>query len=438
MCSNKYSHKVTELQKMLEEIVTNANDIIRFSQRNTDLNAVRFVEVLVLGWLQKGDASLNDLAEMAESLGITVTGSAINERISQLAVDLLREVLMQAIRHLPTGNRIPIDLLPLFTAVHVTDSTQLGLPKSLYDLFTGGNGDAKVKLQVTIDYLTGDWVALEVMKGKASDQKSALPLTQAIAGSLNLFDLGYFKQERLRDIDRQEAYFVSRYKSRTALYDRETLERIDLDRLLRSFRADEYDGQVLLGGRVKLLLRLVARRLPKKVADARRRKAKKKAKEQGQICSAAYLYLLSWDILVTNLTPEQLTSSQVFELYPIRTQIEWVFRVWKSGLQVHHFGKNWRVERGLCQLYAHLIGILMCHRLTSGWLWHHEREHSFSKCVGIIQSRISQLMQCIKCQWYGAQTWIRRLEESFKQFGRKTKRKKDPSTLQILMDGCLS
>ena len=68
MCSNKYSHKVTELQKMLEKIVTNANDIIRFSQRNTDLNAVRFVEVLVLGWLQKGDASLNDLLTLRSQI----------------------------------------------------------------------------------------------------------------------------------------------------------------------------------------------------------------------------------------------------------------------------------------------------------------------------------------------------------------------------------
>ena len=437
MSHSKCTDKIAEIQKVFEEIVTHINDVCEFSKRNTPLNAERFTEVLVLGWLQKGDASLNDLADFAGELGVTITGSAINERLGQSAVDLLRETLVQAIHQLPTANRIPIDLLPMFTAIHVTDSTQIDLPKSLYDLFTGGNGDAKVKLQVTLDYLTGQWVALEFMKGKASDQKSELPVTQAIAGSLNIFDLGYFKQERLRDIDHQDAYFVSRYKSRTALYDKETLEAIELDRLLQVLPADEYDGQVLLGGRVKLSVRLVACRLSKKVADARRRKAKKKAKEQGQICSAAYLYLLSWDILVTNIPPEQLTLSQIFDLYPIRMQIEWVFRVWKSQLQVDHFGK-WRTHRVLCQLYAHLIGILLCHRFTVGWLWYDGQEHSFSKCVQIIQKRIGGLMQCVKRHWYGIHAWIHRLEDSFKQFGRKTKRKKEPSTLQILREWSLS
>jgi hypothetical protein len=437
MSHSKCTDKIAEIQKVFEEIVTHVNDVCKFSKRNTPLNAERFAEVLVLGWLQKGDASLNDLADFAGELGVKITGSAINERLGQAAVDLLRETLVQAIRYRPAGNPIPIGLLELFTAIHVTDSTQIDLPQSLYDLFTGGNGDAKVKLQVTLDYLTGQWVALEFMKGKSSDQKSDLPLTQAIVGSLNIFDLGYFKQERLRDIDRQDAYFVCRCQSQIALYHYQTCERIELVQHLQSLTANEYDGQMLLGGRVKLSVRLVARRLPKKVADARRRKAKKKYQGQGKTCSATYLYLLSWDILVTNIPPEQLTLSQIFELYPIRMQIEWVFRVWKSQLQVDHFG-NWRTHRVLCQLYAHLTGILLCHRFTAGWLWYDGQEHSFSKCVQIIQKRIGGLMQCIKRHWYGIHAWIHRLEDSFKQFGRKTKRKKEPSTLQILREWSLS
>ena len=36
-------------------------------------------------------------------------------------------------------------------------------------------------------------------------------------------------------------------------------------------------------------------------AAARRRKAKQKAREQGKTCRADYLFLLGWDILLTNL-----------------------------------------------------------------------------------------------------------------------------------------
>ncbi len=437
MSYNKCTNKANEIQKVLEELVIQANDICQFSQRNTELKAERFVQVLVLGWLQKADASLNELAEMAGNLGCKVTGAAIHGRINQVAVTLLGHILMEAIRHSVPYQRLPIGALSSFTAVHITDSTQLSLPKSLEIIFAGGNQNAKMKLQVTIDYLTGQWVALEIEAGKAADRASELPVQQAIGGSLNLFDLGYFKQERLLAIIQQDAYFVSRCQSQVALYHLDTYERIDVVVFLQSMKADQVDTEIRLGSRTKLPIRLVARKLPQSIVDKRRRLAKKKAREQGYTCSASYLYILSWDILITNLSADEWTLNQIFDIYPIRMQIEWVFRIWKSQLQVDYIG-NWRLERVLCQLYAHLIGVLLCHRLTMGWLWHSEREHSFAKCVHIVQQKIEGLMLCIKRQWWGIHAWMRRLDESFDQFGHKTKRKKDPSTLQILRDWSLT
>ena len=434
----KCTNKVTDMQAILEEYVDQANEIIAFSQRETALNASRFVQILVLGWLEKADASLKDLAEMAQEMGITVTDSAIHERINTKAVELLNHVLYQALHRLPTHAQISVGQLTQFTAIRITDSTQLCLPKSLYDVFAGPKGLAKAKLQVTLDYLSGDWVALEIESAKSPDQNSDLPVLQAIAGSLNLFDLGYFKQERLRDIDALGAFFVSRYQSQTAVYDVETDKPIDLVQLLVAAKTDTVDMPVKLGGRVRLPVRLVARRLPQAVADARRRKARKKMRENGKTCSQAYLTLLSWDILITNLSQETWSLNQLFDLYGIRMQIEWCFRVWKSELQVGLFGKNWRPERVMCQLYAHLIGILICHRLTAGWLWRNGQEHSFAKCVQIIQRRITHLMTCIKRSWHGIHAWIHRLEDSFQCFGCKTKRKKEPSTLQIFIQWGLS
>jgi len=162
-----------------------------------------------------------------------------------------------------------------------------------------------------------------------------------------------------------------------------------------------------------------------------------KYRAQAKPCRAAYLALLAWDILVTNIACETATVKQLIACYAIRTQIEWVFRVWKSQLRLDDFG-NWRLERTLCQLYAHLIAILLCHRLTAGWLWYDGQEHSFSRCVQIIQKQSSGLMRCLTRHGYGMLAWLHRIEDSFRQFGRKTKRKKEPSTLHILMQGGLS
>ncbi len=437
MSSQKCNSKAEPLQVMLGEMVQAANHICPFSQRETELNAERFVQTLVLGWLRQADASLNTLAQLAQELGISVTGSAIHERMGEAAVELLGRVLVGALRQGVASRRLPVAAFRVFSAIHVTDSTQVSLPNSLLAEFAGSATDARLKIQVTLDYLTGQWVGAEVVAGKVHDQNSALPRKHAIPGSLNLFDLGYFKQERLRDIAEQEAYFVCRCQSQTALYAPHSDDRIDLVSWLQVLTVNEADWRVDLGSRVRLPIRLVVRRLPQPVADARRRKAKKRYRKDGKTCSQAYLFLLGWDILVTNLAADAWSLTQIFDLYPIRTQIEWLFRVWKSQLCLDHFG-NWRVERVLCQLYAHLIGALLCHRLSAGWHWRKGHEFSLSKCVQIIQSRIADLMTCIARNWHGVKTWQRKLEAAFRQFGRKTKRKKTPSTCQVFMNWSLS
>lgn len=146
-------------------------------------------------------------------------------------------------------------------------------------------------------------------------------------------------------------------------------------------------------------MRLVVRRLAQKAADARRRKAKKRYKKEGKTCSKTYLVLLGWDILITNLSEDEWSLTQIFDLDPIRSPIEWLFRVWKSQLKLDHFG-NWRSERVLCQLYAYLIGILLCQCLSAGWLWRDGQEYSLFKCVQIIQDRIDDLMKCIARNWW--------------------------------------
>jgi hypothetical protein len=144
-----------------------------------------------LGWLRQSEASRNELAQSAQDLGITVTGSAIHERMGTAAIDLLGRVLVAALGQVGPYPRLPNKALATFPAIYVTDSTQVALPKALAPAFVGANRDAMLKLHVTLDYLTGQWIAFEMVDGKSADQSSDLPLKQALAGSLNLFDSPY-------------------------------------------------------------------------------------------------------------------------------------------------------------------------------------------------------------------------------------------------------
>lgn len=437
MSKRQSSQTWAQIQKVLGEDVRIANEWSHFSQRNTPLNAERFVQIMVLGWLKHKGGSLNQVAQAGQALGVCVSGSALHERMDQRAVLLLASVFRLGLSRLHGTVGVDIGQLQRFTAIYVSDSTQISLPDKLACVFRGCQANSSVKLQVVWDYLSGNLAALELDEGRSCDQNSRLHVDEAQAGSLQLFDLGYFKQEYLQQIAAQQAYFVCRYQSQTALYTVNERERFDLLAWLSKMRGSEAQIEVLVGGRSQVALRMVARRLPPMLAQARRRKAYAQAKRQGKPYSSTYLALLDWDILLTNLPTSQWSLAQVFALYPIRTQIEWVFRVWKDHLGVDEIG-NWRVERVLCQLYAHLIAALVCHRLTCAWRWRGSHEFSFAKCVQIIQTAVSDLMRCLARLGWGITAWFRRLEADFQRFGRKSKRRKSPSTAQRLYNWGLS
>jgi len=436
MSRKKSSQLYEGIQKMLVDYARQANEWAQFSQRETAITAETFVQTLVLGWLKKQDASLNELAHAAGELGVAVTGSALHERMGQEGVMLLAGVLKLTLEAMQKAYPLDLTVLQRFKGVYITDSSQIALPAHMASIFRGNQANSMLKLHVTWDYLHGNLAALELVEGRSPDQTCQMPVTHAQAGTLNLFDLGYFKQEYLRDIDEQGAYFVCRYQSQTAVYDPETGMGLALVSWLKTVSVNEVQRRVLLGGRVKWPVRLVARRLSQQAAAARRRKAKHKARQQGKTCSAAYLFLLGWDILVTNLKETAWSLAQIFDLYPLRFQIEWLFRIWKDQLGVDELG-DWRVERVLCQLYAHLLAALLTHLLTAPYRWT-EVEYSFAKCVHIVQSAVTGLMRCLARAGWGFAAWLQRLEEDFRSFGCKTKRRKSPSTVQIIYNWGLS
>jgi hypothetical protein len=430
MSKRECNERQAEIQKLLGEYAEEANAWVHFSQREGGLNAAGFVQTVVLGWLQAGQASLNQLVQVGQALGYSISEAGLHQRMDGKSVVLLASVLQLALKRLQQACPLELALLQGFSSICVTDSTQIALPAALAEDFAGNQGNGMLKLQVVWDYLNGNLVALETQAGKTPDQKCQLHLAHAQPNGLQLFDLGYFKQDYLQQIAQRQAFFVCRWQAQTALYEPESGKRINLMDVLKASQEPQLEKKVWLGERVKLPVRLLLRQLNPQAADTRRRNAQVKARKQGKSCSEAYLFLLGWDILLSNLAQEDWSVAQLFDLYTIRTQIEWVFRIWKDQLALDELGQ-WRVERVLCQLYAHLIGAVLCHLLTVRWRWR-TYEYSFGKCVHIIQAHIPHLLRCLARAGWGLGAWLLHLERAFRQFRRKSKRRKSPSTAQCL------
>lgn len=312
------------------------------------------------------------------------------------------------------------------------DSTTVALPDSMLKYYRGCGGDgpdSSLKIQLTFDLLTNSIRYIVFEDGRSPDQAYSQDLEQLAAGTLRISDLGYFKMTRFATIAARNAYFLSRFNYQTALYNLQG-DRVNLLQWLNKQSEDLVEKSFLVGQATKLESRLVARRLPQKIADKRRAKAKKKAKKRGKKACPINLALMSWCIFITNVPENKLSALQIAELYPVRWQIELIFKLWKSECGIDKVAGK-RRERVLCELYAKLIGVVIFnflvgpHRMNAdvelSMIKTHRTFKSHALRLALSLSNIEQLVAMIS-------QIIRR----FFKFGRKNKRVKSPSTLNLL------
>ena len=137
------------------------------------------MQTLVFGWLAHPTATVEQLAQMADRVGVDVSPQAIDRRFTDATTDLLRTVLSASMQQVVAADPVAIPLLQRFTSVRVHDSTTISLPDVLTSTWRGcGNGTdrgtAGLKCGVQIDLLTGAICGLDLVDGRSSDQ--TLPL----------------------------------------------------------------------------------------------------------------------------------------------------------------------------------------------------------------------------------------------------------------------
>ncbi len=90
-----------------------------------------------------------------------------------------------------------------------------------------------LKIQVVLDYLNQRLDRVDLKEGIRADQGYRDHLGDIKVNDLLIADLGYFVPESFKEIEKLGAYFLSRYKSDTNIYDTETCAKIDIIEHLR-------------------------------------------------------------------------------------------------------------------------------------------------------------------------------------------------------------
>jgi hypothetical protein len=353
------------LQPVLTDVAQRLGRSSGFVQRRSKLDAASFVQTLALGWLDKPESSLSDLWQMAAVVGVNLTPQGLENRFTPPAAELLRGVLQVAIEQVVAAVPAAVPLLARFNGVYLHDSTQLALPAELAGVWQGNGGKdsgAALKLQVQWEWLSGQLTRLDLQPGRTPDHAAPAQGLPLPAGALRRADLGYFRLETLAQTAAAGAFFLTRLKHGTLVFNAAG-EPLNLLRWLKQPGEAVRDIPIRLGARQQLACRLVTVQVPPAVAAERRRKLRRAAQVKGQTVSAQRLALAGWTLLLTNAPVEKLNAAEAVVVAAVRWQMELLFKLWKSQGQLGR-SRSRQPWRQLCEIYAKLLGQLIQH-----WLW---------------------------------------------------------------------
>ena len=360
------------LQTVFTTVANTAARTTGFIRRQRQLTGSGFVQALVFGFLAHPAATLEHLAHSAANVGCIISPQGLEQRFTEAAATCLKTVLAAAVQQVIAAKPVAVPILHRFNGVFVLDSTTITLPDALASVWQGCGGStpgaaAALKIQVLWNLTTGAFHHLGLHDGRASDQRAPVQDVELPPGALRIADLGYFALDQIATLQTQGSYVLSRWYPHTRLFD-PAGRPLDLFALLRQQAQPTLDQAVLLGAVHRLPIRLLAVQVPQEVADQRRRRIRREARDKGRAVSATALVLAAWTICVTTVPQEQLSVTEALVLLRVRWQIELLFKLWKSQghVDASRSQQPWRI---LCEVYAKLLSLIVVHWLVLMSCW---------------------------------------------------------------------
>ena len=352
------------IPSIIEEIAKSSG----FMKRHSKLLPQTFVKAITLGLLDAKNITEEVIAEKCAIIqnGVSLTKQAIGARLQESEV-FLKELLKRTFS-LIYSNALESHsslLLKYFSDVKLLDATTISLPDQMADDYAGmGGRNAKsaLKIQTLYSAINHTITCFDITSGVTHDTLALPEMIDTLSEKeLLLADLGYFDTKQLQKIS-EKNFFISRIKTNLKLFkcisDKYAIyEQIDVDEMLKK-GTHSIDQEIYIGAEtsVKLKVRLVGAKLPNEIAHKRIKKAI--IQNDGNEISSSKREILHWNLMITNIDAEVLSSTIITELYRMRWQIELLFKVLKSTFSIDkmHVAKTKYVE---AILYGRLIGVLM-------------------------------------------------------------------------------
>lgn len=436
--------RVINLSKLYKEFfITKAHNLsitTGFIKRKRKITGSSFIKTLILGNMEDGHCSIEGMCQLLSEDSIDITKQGLDLRFTERAVAFMKAMYQECLNLFKNSLRLDCKIIQQFNSVKLLDSSNVNLPNNMEGIYKGCGASYKgranktkssIKLQVVFDYLNQVLNKVDLTEGIRSDQGYRNYLEDIKTNDLLIADLGYFVPKCFKEISEAGAYFISRYKTDTNIYDVKTNQKLDLPKLLneQSFLIKE----ILLGKKTQLQVRIICYKLTDEQSMSRRRKANLLAKSHGYKSSAKNQALLNWSIFITNIPENKVNSEHIWTIYRTRWQIELLFKLYKSHLEIETLKGRNNSSRILCELYAKLCSVCIFHGMTSCLELEQDNEISLTKALIEFKKRSRELFLVLNKSLDYLQNFLLRLIRSCSKYCLKDKyRKQRISTLYML------
>lgn len=272
----------------------------------------------------------------------------LNQRFNPSAVEFLQGVLSSLLQQKFHSTRsLSSEYASYFPRIRILDSTTFQLPDLFASSYQGSGGcshTAGIKIQLEYDLHSGRFIHLYTGHGKENDKMYGTEcLTSIQSKDLFIRDLGYFDLEDLHTIHKQQAYYVSRLKLNTRVYQKnehpetfcngnvkkqsEYLQ-LSMESVMEELQPGETKeiSDVYIGMHQKLPARLVVYRLTEIQMRKRDKDQVVREKKKGITYSERSKKLSAMNFYITNIPAEWIPGTDLHDLYSLRWQVEILFK----------------------------------------------------------------------------------------------------------------